>query len=270
MTWTSLTTPSTGERISVRLSLPCGAAKRLLVDRDLGGDLAALVERLLAELEVGLGRLGLGLAHRGNGLALLLARGGDPALEVDDFPPLFDAGRSAERCSWRRAAPSSATCFCASARLPCRLLIVAAASAASRRAWSAAACSAATLLRSADGAPRAAPLRRRSRCPGSDRWPPVPSAVSREARAWSDSRFGLELAQLRGAFGIVEPRQQLALVDALARADEQLADRRRIGSGDDLELARRDDLALARASLRRPAPGSPTAGTARTPTPTRR
>ena len=40
--------------------------------------------------KVGLRRLGLRLADRGHRLALLLARGGDPALKVDDFAPLFD------------------------------------------------------------------------------------------------------------------------------------------------------------------------------------
>ena len=85
VTWTSLTTPSTGERNSVRPTRPRAPRSDCFVDRDLRVDLAALVERLLAELEVGLAGLGLRFAHRGHRPALLLARGGDPALEVDDL-----------------------------------------------------------------------------------------------------------------------------------------------------------------------------------------
>ena len=90
MTCTSLTTPSTGRTDLGPAELAFGAAQRLLVDGDLGVDLAALVERLLLELKRRLGRLGLGLAHRGEGLALLLARGGDAALDVDDLTLLFE------------------------------------------------------------------------------------------------------------------------------------------------------------------------------------
>jgi hypothetical protein len=57
-------------------------------------------------------------------------------------------------------------------------------------------------------------------------------------------RFRLDLPELRFAFRIVEPDEQLALVDPLARADEKLADGRGIGRGDDLELARGNNLAL--------------------------
>ena len=60
-----------------------GAAQSLFVDRHLRGDLAALVQRVLAELETGFGRLALRLADCGKCAALLLARRSDPPLKVD-------------------------------------------------------------------------------------------------------------------------------------------------------------------------------------------
>src|SRR6185369_4274382 len=59
------------------VELALRAAQRLLVDRDLGSYLAALVERLLAEFGTGLRSLRLGFADSGEGLALLLARRGN-------------------------------------------------------------------------------------------------------------------------------------------------------------------------------------------------
>ena len=49
--------------------------------------------------------------------------------------------------------------------------------------------------------------------------------------------LGLDLSDLRLAFRVIEPDQQLALFHFLPRANENLADGRRIGCGDDLHLA---------------------------------
>jgi hypothetical protein len=53
--------------------------------------------------------------------------------------------------------------------------------------------------------------------------------------------FSLNLAALR----VVQSGKQLALFNALARPDQQFRDRRRLGRLDQLNLARRNDLALA-------------------------
>ena len=53
--------------------------------------------------------------------------------------------------------------------------------------------------------------------------------------------FGLDLAALR----IVEAGEQLALFHLLAGTDHQFGNGRRLGRLDELDLARRNDLALA-------------------------
>ena len=202
VTWTSLTTPSTGERNSSGRAAR-RAAQRLLVDRELGVTWLRSLSAYWRNSKLASLGLGLRLAHRGHRPALLLARGGDPALEVDHFAPGVEQVGLRERCSWRPAARASSTCCWASARLPCRLLIVAAASAASRRRCSAAAPSAAILLRQGrlpDCAQRrflarairavhatAGPCLRRSAAP---------------TRAWSDFGLGFDLAELRGIRGL--------------------------------------------------------------------
>ena len=67
------------------VELAARAAERLFVDRDLLVDLAAFVERVLAEAEARFIGLAERLADRGVGAPALFARGGDPALEVDHF-----------------------------------------------------------------------------------------------------------------------------------------------------------------------------------------
>ncbi len=61
--------------------------------------------------------------------------------------------------------------------------------------------------------------------------------------------LGLDPGQSGRAFGVVEPDQQLAAPDHLAGADQDLADRRRLGGLDLLDAAGRDHLALAAGDL---------------------
>ena len=211
-----MTTPSTGER-----NLRARRAPRSdsFVDRDLGVDLAALVERRLAEFEIGLRRLRLRFAHRGHRLALLLARGGDPALQVDDLAALVEKVGLRNDVLGRQ-------------RLEHRDLLLgereAALQAADRRRGFAGFAprlvgrrlqrrNLAAQRRFARDAKLLA--RRRNRCPCKRRSGPCLPAVSRDdARL---QRFGLGLTTC-AALGTVEPRQQLALVDLLARLDEKL------------------------------------------------
>ena len=61
--------------------------KRLLIHGDLLFDLAALIEGLLAELEIRFAGLALGLAYGRRCPAGLLIGSGDAALQVNDLPP---------------------------------------------------------------------------------------------------------------------------------------------------------------------------------------
>ena len=139
---------------------------------------------------------------------------------------------------------SMSTLRWASARLPRRLLIVACASPTSRRRWSAdafkrrdlaAQCRLTHRLQRRLAFAIAAGAGRRS----AQAFGPEPRRTRRQR-----ARLGFDLAKLGRALRVVEPREQLPALDPLARANDEFADRRRLGRLDQLDLARRDDLAL--------------------------
>ena len=260
VTWTSLTTPSTGERNSVR-PLAGRRAMSASLTAIFAVDLAALVERRLAELEIGLGGLRLRFAHRRHGLALLLARRGDPALQVDDLAALVQKVGLRNDVLRRQ-------------RLEHRDLLLgereAALEAADRRRGFAgfaprlvggSRASPAILLRSADSRAKRSACSPAQSVPVQATFRPVPSAVRREDARLQRLVLGLDLRGSRDCRAAPAARP---LCTCWPERDEDLAHRRRLGRGDHLQLARRDDLALPARDFVDLARGSPTAGRSRT------